>query len=62
MSQSTLLILTYELKDDPGIEHEVEVADLGTAVARLGGCTDMIVWADLIDSNGILIAETSDLI
>lgn len=46
------MILSYELKDDPGHEHELEVetvAEARTLVDRYG---DMLEWAELTDDDG----------
>lgn len=44
--------LTYELRDDPGYEHEVLVASLKEARAHLRDKSDMVVWASLVDNTG----------
>lgn len=49
------MILSYELKDDPGQEHEAEVESVDQARARLSGCSDMVVWASLTDEQGVEI-------
>ena len=40
------MILTYELKDDPGYEHELEVATVAEARAFLASREDMIEWVE----------------
>ena len=46
------MILTYELKDDPGYEHELEVATVEEALAFVDPRADMIEWAELTDDVG----------
>lgn len=46
------MILTYELNDDPGVEHEVEVSSIEAAVETLISLTDYTVWWSLTDENG----------
>jgi len=55
-------MLTYELKDDPDVEHEVECASFAEALAHLQGCSDMLVWAELTDSMGNVLADTENFI
>ena len=57
-----MMILTFELRDDPGVEHEAEVENLAAARVRLQGSADMVVWADLTDTNGVTIADTGLLV
>ena len=46
------MILTYELKDDPGYEHELEVATVEEALAFVASYEDMLVWVELTDDEG----------
>ena len=46
------MILTYELKDDPGYEHELEVATVEEALAFVDPRADMIEWAELTEDEG----------
>lgn len=46
------MILTYELTDDIGVEHEVEVESIEAAVETLISLTDYTVWWSLTDENG----------
>jgi hypothetical protein len=55
-------ILAYELKDNPGHEYERHVADLNDARAYLQSRADMIVWAELSDADGNVIAGTEELL
>lgn len=55
MTDTPKMILSYELKDDPGQEHEAEVESVDQARARLSGCSDMVVWASLTDEQGVEI-------
>lgn len=55
-------ILSYELRDDPGYEHEEFVKDLEAARAHLRGMSHTVVWADLHDAHGNVVADTGDLI
>ena len=43
------MILTYELKDDPGYEHELEVDTVEEALAFVDPRADMIEWAELTE-------------
>lgn len=52
-TETARMLLSYELKDDPGQEHEVEVDSVDQARARLAGSSDMVVWASLTDEQGI---------
>lgn len=56
------LLLSYELKDDPGQEHEEWVEDLAAARRYLRGKTDMVAWACLTDTDATVIADTDVLI
>lgn len=55
-------ILSYELWDDPGYEREEFVEGLEAARAHLRGKSDMVVWADLHDADGNVVADTWGLI
>ena len=55
-------ILSYELKDNPGFEYERHAADLNDARAYLRGMSHMVVWADLHDADGNVVADTGDLV
>lgn len=44
------MILSYELKDDPGYEHELEVEIVAEARAFIDSHEDMLVWAELTDA------------
>ena len=46
------MILTYELKDDPGYEHELEVATVEKARAFVASHEDMFEWFELTDDVG----------
>ena len=46
------MILAYELKDDPGYEHELEVATVAEAQAFVASREDMLVWVELTDDVG----------
>ena len=46
------MILSYELKDDPGYEHELEVATVAEARAFVASREDMLVWVELTDTEG----------
>lgn len=56
------LLLSYELKDDPGQEHEEWVEDLAAARRHLRGLADMVAWAYLTDTDATVIADTAVLI
>lgn len=62
MNLDAPFILAYELKDNPGFEYERHAADLNDARAYLQSRADMIVWAELSDADGNVIAGTEDLI
>lgn len=62
MNLDTPFILSYELQDDPGYEHEKPVADLNDARVHLQGKGDMVVWADLHDTHGNIVADTDALL
>jgi len=55
-------LLSYELQDDPGYEHEEYVLNLDEARAHLRGKSDMVVWASLSDIHGNVVAGTEDLV
>lgn len=57
-----LMLLSYELRDDPNVEHERAVDSLQEAKLLLAPLADLIVWADLTDADGCVIADTGDLI
>lgn len=46
------MILTYELSDDIGVEHEVEVESIEAAAKIVRDRTDYIVWWLLADDEG----------
>jgi len=46
------MILTYELKDDPGYEHELEVATVAEARVLVASYEDMLEWVELTDDAG----------
>ena len=46
------MILAYELKDDPGYEHELEVATVDEARALVASSEDMLEWVELTDEAG----------
>ena len=46
------MILAYELKDDPGYEHELEVATADEARAFVAYSEDMFEWFELTDEDG----------
>ena len=55
-------LLSYELRDDPGYEHEEYVLNLDEARDHLRGKSDMVVWAELSDMDGNVVAGTEDLV
>lgn len=55
-------LLSYELKDDPSVEHEEWVSDMAEARAHLRGKADMVAWASLTDHEGETIADTQVLV
>lgn len=55
-------VLSYELRDDPDYEHEEFVKDLEAARAHLRGMSHMVVWADLHDADGNVVADTGGLV
>ena len=62
-------ILTYELIDDPGTEHEAEIkAEFDDAATRLAARhmhsvgTDVVLWASLTDSQGAEVATSWELL
>lgn len=46
------MILTYELNDDPRVEHEVEVESIEAAAKIVNSLTDFIVWFSVTDDEG----------
>ena len=46
------MILSYELRDDPGYEHELEVATVDEARAFVASREDMLEWFELTDDAG----------
>ncbi len=46
------MILTYELSDDPGVEHEVEVESVEAAAKIISDRSDYIVWFEVVDDEG----------
>lgn len=52
MPEAANMILSYELSDDPGVEHEVEVGSVDEARRHLLSRADMLSWCDLTDSSG----------
>ena len=46
------MILAYELKDDPGYEHELEVATVDEARAFVASSEDMLEWVELTEDAG----------
>ncbi len=46
------MILAYELKDDTGYEHELEVDSVAEASAFLASREDMLEWVELTDDVG----------
>lgn len=44
------MILSYELKDDPGYEHELEVATVAEARVLVASHEDMLEWFELTDA------------
>lgn len=52
------MILTYELSDDPGAEHEVEVANEQAAADFVDMQADYLVWWLLTDSEGNEVASS----
>ena len=55
-------VLAYELKDDPGTEHEIECHSVPDACQHLRPMSDMVAWAELTDATGDTVADTSDLV
>lgn len=49
------MILSYELVDDPGNEHEEEVESQLDACYRLSSIEDFCLWWELTDSEGELL-------
>lgn len=52
------MILTYELSDDPGAEHEVEVESIEAAAKIVNSNADYIVWFSVTDSEGNEVASS----
>lgn len=52
------MILTYELCDDPCVEHEVEVESIEAAAKIVKDLTDYLVWWLLTDENGDEVASS----
>ena len=46
------MILTYELCDDLGVEHEVEVESIEAAAKIISDRSDYIVWFEVTDNEG----------
>ena len=55
-------LLTYEPQDDPGYERGEYVLNLDEARDHLRGKSDMVVWAELSDMDGNVVAGTEDLV
>lgn len=55
-------LLSYELKDNPHYEYEEWVGGLPGARILLHRMRDMIVWAELSDMDGNVVAGTDDLV
>jgi hypothetical protein len=47
-----MMILSFELVDDPGMEHEIEVANVEAAMAEINKYSDLLVWHSLTDAEG----------
>lgn len=56
------LVLSYELKDNPGFEYEFPVSSPLAARLYLQDKADMVEWASVEDANGVVVADTSMLI
>ena len=52
------MILSYELSDDIGTEHEVEVESIEAAAKIVNSLTDYIVWWTLTDDEGNEVASS----
>lgn len=52
------MILTYELSDDIGVEHEVEFATEQAAANYIAMQADYLVWWTLTDENGDEVASS----
>lgn len=52
------MILTYELTDDIGTEHEVEVESIEAAADFVNMQSDYLVWWLLTDENGDEVASS----
>ena len=46
------MILCYELKDDPGYEHQLEFDTVEKARAFVASHEDMLMWVELTDDVG----------
>ena len=46
------MILIYAFDDDPGYEHELEVATVAEARAFVASREDMLEWVELTDDVG----------
>lgn len=57
-----MLILSFELVDNPGHEYEVEILDIGYARRHLQKYQGLVVWASLCSEMGTELAGTSELI
>lgn len=53
-----MLILTYELSDDIGTEHEAEFANEQAAADFVNMQSDYLVWWTLTDENGDEVASS----
>ena len=52
------MILSYELCDDIGVEHEVEVESIEAAAKIVDTQSDYLVWWLLSDENGDEVASS----
>ena len=61
-------ILTYELIDDPGTEHEVEIkaefddSAIRLAARHMGGMAGAVLWASLTNHQGAEVASSWELL
>jgi quinol monooxygenase YgiN len=55
------MLLSYELFDDPGTEHEKWVEDLADARRHLKN-NHMVAWAQLTNGHGDVIADTEVIV
>ena len=55
-------VLAYELKDDPGTEHEIECHSMPDARQHLRSMSDMVAWAELSDATGETWDNAGDLV